>query len=315
MKIYRDLDEIQEKWEKPCVTIGNFDGVHVGHQCVFAEVRKSASENKGTAIAITFEPHPLQVLRPDGIKLISTTEQKVELIEMAGVDVLLLLPFSKEFAAIQAEDFVRDVLVKKIGVQHLFVGYDYAFGKGRTGSINFLKEQADSWGFDMTVIQPFYKNDAIVSSTRIRKLVVEGKMEETADLLGRYYQIRGTVQYGKQRGGKEIGFPTANLHITEEDLVPRSGVYVCQVICGDMRYDGVINVGYNPTFDEGVLVAEAHILEFDQNIYGKAIKVDMIHFLRGETKFAGVEALAAQIRSDIVEAKKILAEKKGRMSL
>jgi riboflavin kinase/FMN adenylyltransferase len=308
MKIYRKVEEIVEPFANACVTIGNFDGVHLGHQMLFAEVAGRAYKRKGTSLAITFEPHPLRILRPGGIKLISSCEQKIELIRMAGIDVLLIVPFTLEFAATSAEHFVDDILIRRIGVQELVVGYDYAFGKGRTGDINFLREQGRLKGFPVTVVEAYYLDGVLVSSTRIRQLVAEGQMEEAGRLLGRPYQIRGEVQVGKQRGGKEVGFPTANLKVDPDDLVPRHGVYVSQVICEGKCYGGVLNIGHNPTFGGQDLVAETHIFDFNQDIYGKPIKVNLLKFLRGEQKFSGAGELAAQIARDVVLAKKVLAE-------
>lgn len=308
MKIIQNIDEITETFLNPCVTIGNFDGVHLGHQRLFEVVEQRAYHARGTSIAITFDPHPLQILKPGGIKLISTIEQKIELIELSGIDVLVIIPFDRDFAATTAESFVDEVLIRRLGVKDLFVGYDYAFGKGRTGNIDFLKCQGAEKGFSVTVIDAYYKEDVIVSSTKIRELVAEGRMEETSRLLGRYYQIRGEVQRGKQRGSREIGFPTANLHISEEDLVPRRGVYVCQVISDNVCYGGVINIGYNPTFGEQTLVAETHIFDFNRDIYGKPIKVNLIKYLRGEEKYKSVDELSRQISKDVVKAKEVLAK-------
>lgn len=307
MKIIRNIEDIQGDFKNPCVTIGNFDGVHLGHQQLFDAVRRRALDNEGTSIAITFDPHPLQVLKPGGIKLISTIEQKIELIGLSGIDVLIVIPFNRHFAKTSAESFVDEILRERIGVTDLFVGYDYAFGKGRTGNIDFLRRQGREKGFRVTVIEAHYKNGTIVSSTKIRQLVAEGRMVETAELLGRYYQIRGEVQRGRQRGGPEVGYPTANLHISEEDLVPQCGVYVCQVICDEICYGGVINIGYNPTFGEKKLVAETHIFDFERNIYGKPIKVNFLKYLRGEEKFEGAPQLTEQIAKDVLAARDVLA--------
>lgn len=315
MKIYRKIDEIKQPFSNACVTIGNFDGVHFGHQQLFSRVVEKAQGRKGTSIAITFDPHPLQVLLPGGIKLISTCDQKTELIEMAGIDVLLIIPFTREFAKTTAEFFVADLLVKRIGMQELVVGYDYAFGKGRSGNIDFLKKQGEIFGFPVTVIEPYYEQNELVSSSKIRQLVVEGKMESAGSLLGRHYQIRGTVQRGKQRGGKEIGFPTANLKLAEEDLVPRHGVYVTQVICDGKCYGGVLNIGYNPTFGEEQLVAETHIFNFNKDIYGRPIKINLLKFLRSERKFSGVQELAEQIGRDVLRAKQVLAYHKKELAV
>lgn len=315
MKIYRELENLTEKYPYPCVTIGNFDGVHLGHQMLFSEVVQAAYRSKGTSIAITFNPHPLQVLRTGGIKLISNCDQKAELIEMAGLDVLVIVPFTRNFAAMSAEEFVDDFLVGRIGVRELVVGYDYAFGKGRRGDIDFLKSQGGEKGFPVTVVEPYYENDMLVSSTKVRELVADGRMIDASRLLGRPYQIRGVVQVGKQRGGKEIGFPTANLCVEEEDLVPKYGVYVSQVICDGKCYGGVLNIGFNPTFGEEKLVAETHIFAFNQDIYGKPIKVNLLKFLRSERKFPSIKELASQISHDVQEAKKVLVEQQKELSL
>jgi riboflavin kinase/FMN adenylyltransferase len=310
MKIFRNTENITHHFTNACVTIGNFDGVHFGHQQLFRTVVQKAEAIDGTSVAITFDPHPLQILLPGGIKLISTCEQKIELIEMSGIDVLLIIPFTQEFAKTTADDFVADLLVRRLGVKELVVGYDYAFGKGRSGNIQFLKRQGEFFGFPVTVVDAYYMNNKLVSSTRIRELVREGEMTAAQELLGRSYQLRGTVQVGKQRGGKVIGFPTANLKFNEEDLVPKHGVYVVQVICNGRCYGGVLNIGYNPTFGEEQLVAETHIFDFNDDIYGQPIKVNLLRFLRSERKFSGPKDLAEQIGKDVLLAKKILAEQR-----
>jgi riboflavin kinase / FMN adenylyltransferase len=307
MQILKGTEEVVGEITNACVTIGNFDGVHFGHQQLFQTVVQKARAIKGTSVAITFDPHPLQVLVPGGIKLISTCEQKVELVEMAGIDVLLIIPFTREFAKTTADDFVADLLVRQLGVKELVVGYDYAFGKGRSGNIDFLQRQGKHYGFPVTVVDAYYLDGELVSSTRIRELVREGDMAAARKLLGRNYQIRGTVQMGKQRGGKVIGFPTANLKFNEEDLVPKHGVYVTQVICRGCGYGGILNIGYNPTFGEDQLVAETHIFDFNDDIYGQPIKVNLLKFLRSERKFSGPQELAEQIGKDVLVAKSILA--------
>lgn len=308
MKIYWNLDEIEEPFDRPCVTIGNFDGVHLGHQMLFSRIVQRAAENNGRSVVVTFDPHPLRVLRPDSIKLISTVEQKIEQIEKAGIDVLIIISFDRAFAATSAEYFVQKILLDTIGMRELVVGYDYAFGKGRSGDTAFLKKQGELKGFPVTVVEALSANDMLVSSSKIRELVHAGRMMDAQGLLGRPYQIRGVVQVGKKRGGKEIGFPTANLKVNEEDLVPRIGVYVTQVICEGKCYGGVLNIGYNPTFDEQQLVAETHIFDFNKDIYGKPIKINLLKFLRDERKFSGIKELAAQISRDVVQAGEVLGD-------
>ena len=306
MKLYTDLSDIKEPFADACVTIGNFDGVHLGHQMLFSEVVTRARKRGGTSIVVTFDPHPLKVLRPESIRLISTTEQKIELIDRAGIDVLIIIPFDREFAATTADSFVDDILVKTIGVKELVVGYDYAFGRGRQGNIEFLKTKGKAYGFPVTVVEAHFEGGMLVSSTKIRELVALGRMRDVRTLLGRYYQIRGEVQRGRQRGGRLLGFPTANLKISEEDLCPKRGVYVTQVIYDGKCYGGVSNIGYNPTFGEDRLVAETHIFNFDYDIYGKPIKINLLRHLRSEKKFRGPEELAIQIQQDIKVAHKVL---------
>lgn len=313
MHIYKRIEEIERPFPYACVTIGNFDGVHLGHQQLFATVVRKAKAHGGASVVITFDPHPLQVLLPSGIKLISTCQHKVELIAAAKLDALLIIPFTKEFAKTSAEDFVSELLLRRLGVKELVVGYDYAFGKGRSGNIEFLRRKGEEHGFPVTVVDAYTIGDTVVSSTKIRELVQAGEMELAAELLGRSYQIRGTVQVGKQRGGKVIGFPTANLTFDDEDLVPKHGVYVTQVIWRGLCYGGILNIGYNPTFGEQQLVAETHIFDFNEDIYGQPIKVNLLKFLRSEEKFAGPRELAAQIEKDVQVAKALLAN--GRKSL
>jgi len=308
MQLYRNVTDIKAPFDKAVVTIGNFDGVHLGHQLLFSEVVGRAYRNGGTSVVVTFAPHPLKVLRPDGIKLISSTEQKIELIRFAGIDALVVIPFDREFAKTPALDFVNNILVGAIGVQDLVVGYDYAFGRGREGNIDFLRRQGQEKGFPVTVVAAHHEDGMLVSSTKIRELVMDGRMRDVRKLLGRYYQIRGEVQRGRQRGGKEVGFPTANLKVSEEDLCPKKGVYVTQVIYDGKMYGGVSNIGYNPTFGENKLVAETHIFDFNHDIYGHPIKINLLRHLRGEKKFNSVEELSAQIRQDIEIAHEVLAE-------
>lgn len=310
MEIYTDLNDIRHPFPQAHVTIGNFDGVHLGHQKLFDQVVARARQNKGTSVAITFDPHPLKVLSPQGIRLISTTPQKIELIERAGIDVLVIIPFNREVAVTTAVDFVDEVLVRRVGIRDLVVGYDYAMGKGRQGDTAFLERQGAEKGFSVTVMPAYYEQGMLVSSTRIRELVAAGKMRDVRRLLGRYYQIRGDVQWGRQRGGKLLGFPTANLSLSEEDLCPKRGVYVTQVIYDGKQYGGVSNIGYNPTFGETSLVAETHIFDFSADIYGRPLRINLLRHLRGEITFSGPEALARQIRKDIEVAQKVLAKER-----
>ena len=310
MKIITNLNDIHAPLSRAHVTIGNFDGVHLGHQKLFEQVVARARQNQGTSVGVTFDPHPLKVLSPHGIRLISTLPQKIEMIERAGIDVLVIIPFTQEIATTSAVDFVDRVLLQCIGMQDLVVGYDYAMGKGRQGDTAFLTAQAACKGFSIVVMPAHYEQGQLVSSTKIRDLVAAGKMRDVRRLLGRHYQIRGDVQLGRQRGGKLLGFPTANLSLSEEDLCPKRGVYVTQVTYDGRQYGGVSNIGYNPTFGENTLVAETHIFEFNADIYGRPLKINLLRHLRNEKKFSGPEELARQIRRDIEVAQKVLSKER-----
>ncbi|PIE56545.1 MAG: riboflavin biosynthesis protein RibF [Desulfobulbus propionicus] len=315
MQILRSLDDIAAPFEQACVTIGNFDGVHLGHQRLFEEVVSRAHQMGGTSVAVTFAPHPLKILRPGGVRLISSTSQKIELIRRAGLDVLVIIPFNRIFAEMPAAQFVDEVLLRRLGIRHLVVGFDYAFGREREGDIDFLVQQGAAKGFPVTVIHAHVVEGTLVSSTKIRELVVAGRMRDVRRLLGRWYQIRGVVSRGKQRGGRMLGFPTANLQLSEEDLCPKTGVYVTQVIYDGRQYGGVANIGYNPTFADTALVAETHIFDFNRDIYGKSLHIDLLRHLRSETVFASTEDLVVQIRKDIEVAHKVLEEARQRQLL
>lgn len=312
MEIFTDLSQIQNPFPQAHVTIGNFDGVHLGHQKLFEQVVTRARQQGGTSVAVTFDPHPLKVLSPQGIRLISTTPQKIELIERAGIDVLVIIPFTRAMAATSAEEFVDQVLLQRLGMHDLVVGYDYAMGKGRQGDTVFLQQQGAAKGFSVQVMAAHYEAGMLVSSSRIRALVAAGKMGDVRRLLGRWYQIRGDVQWGRQRGGAQLGFPTANLYLSEEDLCPKPGVYVTQVLYDGRQYGGVSNIGYNPTFGDTSLVAETHIFDFNADIYGRPLKINLLKHLRGEIAFRSINDLVRQIRRDIEVARKVLAKEQRR---
>ena len=310
MKIIQDIETIKEPFKSAVITIGNFDGVHLGHQALFHEVIEMADTMDGTAIAMTFEPHPIRVISNNGHPpLITLIEQKTELIEKSGIDVLICIPFTMDFAALSAQTFVEDILVKRIGMKAIIVGQDYTFGHKREGTVDLLRQYADKLGFQVIVpdwIQPIDANNDRISSTAIRQLVMDGRMEKAGKMLGRDYQIRGTVAHGRDRGGKLLGIPTANINLHDE-LCPKVGVYAVIVYYDGNRYPAVANIGYSPTFDDHVFTVEAHILDFKKDIYGEKIMVNFVQRLRDEKKFSGIPELIEQIDQDIVDARKILA--------
>jgi riboflavin kinase/FMN adenylyltransferase len=310
MEVIRDLNEIVQPFRNAVVTIGNFDGVHIGHRALFDQVIKKAKSLEGTSVVVTFEPHPIRVLNcHKHFPLITLYEQKVELIGVTGIDALVCIPFTREFAATPARTFVKEVLCDAIGMKSVIVGPDYSFGKSREGNISLLREMGETYGFEVIISGWVDQGPRRISSTEIRNLVTEGRVEEAAELLGRHYQVRGTVIRGRDRGGKILGFPTANLTLYDE-LCPKGGVYAVTVEHRGIYHQGVANIGYSPTFDNGEFSIEVHILDFDQNVYEQPIRVNFVERLRGERKFPRPELLAAQIKKDIERARQILASLK-----
>ena len=311
MKLVNHLGQISKPFKNAVITIGNFDGVHIGHQALFHEVIEKADRIGGTSIAMTFEPHPMRVLKQNNHPpLITLYEQKQELIERTGIDVLICVPFTTQFAALTAREFVEDLLVRQIGMKAIVVGEDYSFGKNREGNLELLKSYAAELGFDVIVASwiKLAKNyPDRISSTRIRELIMDGQMVEAHKMLGRHYQIRGIVVTGRDRGGKVLGIPTANMHLQDE-LCPKTGIYAVTVEYRENLYNGVANIGYSPTFDDHEFTVEVHILDFCDNIYDKKIRVNFIQRIRDEQKFSNISELIDQIKKDIAAARDILAK-------
>jgi riboflavin kinase/FMN adenylyltransferase len=292
----------------PVVTIGNFDGVHKGHQVLFEKVRDRAMDLQGTSVVITFEPHPIKVMSPEKLRpLITISEQKKELVMSQGIDILLLIKFNLKFAGISARDFVKDILVDRIGIKEIVVGYDYAFGHSREGNIQLLREMGQEFKFTVHQVRPVYAGKTLVSSTSIRNLIVEGNLSEANRLLGRNYQIRGKVIEGRKRGEPLLGYATANLRLPD-GLIPREGVYIVTVELEGKLYQGVTNIGYNPTFKDKTLSVETHIFDFSANIVKQNIKVNFLSRLRDEITFTTVEELSQQISRDIEQAREFFRE-------
>lgn len=306
MTVITDLGELEKPLKNPVLTIGNFDGVHKGHLALFDKVKTLARDIQGQSVVMTFEPHPIKVVKPgNGPPLITPVEQKLKLIAEAGIDVILCLPFNKEFAAISADDFVNELLVKKIGVKEIVVGYDYSFGAGRRGNIDFLRKMGEELGFKVHVVEPIHLNDTLVSSTSIRNLVKEGNLPEAKRLLGRDYQITGIVKTGMGRGSKILGFPTANL-IPVDELIPKKGVYAVKAYIYNKEYNGVCNIGLNPTFGGTSLSIETHVLDFSGDIVGEKFTIKFISRLREEKTFKSKDELAEQIKKDVIKARELL---------
>ena len=305
MTLIHDPEQLKQPLTNPVLTIGNFDGVHKGHLVLFNIVKEKARSIGGQSVVITFDPHPIKVMKhANGPLLITPTQQKLRLIDDAGIDVIFCIPFTKKFAAIPARDFVQNILVDKIGIREIVVGYDYTFGHKREGNITLLKEMGNHLNFKVHVVEPVSIDHTLISSTSIRNLVQEGKLFETKKLLGRNYQICGTVVKGKNRGARLLGIPTANLKLIDE-LTPKPGVYAVTVFVDKKTYYGLTNIGYNPTFGNGAFSVETHILDFSGDLLGTTIKVNFVERLRSEKTFGSVHDLSDQIAQDIQHAKKI----------
>lgn len=306
MQIARERQEIHLDLSKgACVTIGNFDGVHKGHQKLIQRAIQKAKARDMSSVVISFCPHPLHVLvGPHTPPFITVRDQKLDIIESLGVDLMLLINFTRELANLTPEEFVATYLVEWCNTKELVVGYDYTFGKGRQGNFQLLQVMGEKYGFGVERLDSVIINDAIVSSTRIRDMIRAGDVWGVKPLLGRFYVVRGRVVHGKKRG-KTLGFPTANLKL-ENEVHPATGVYAVWIQRNGDIFPGVANIGYNPTFGNDELSVEAHILDFDGDIYEQELQVHFVQRLRPEKKFSGVDELIARIQEDIALARNIL---------
>jgi len=306
MEIIRNLDQLNPALQKSVVTIGNFDGVHLGHREIFREVVKKAHDLEAVSVVVTFVPHPLKVLRPEQApRLLNTYAEKERLIRASCVDYLVELPFDTAMADMAPQEFVDRILVGKLGARHLIIGYDYAFGRDRSGDADFLTQLGVSRGFTVQVLGPILRGEEIYSSTLVRRLLAAGDVAGVVEPLGRHFTLEGRVIRGASRGAK-LGFPTANL-LTDKEILPRPGVYAVKVKHNGDLYDGVMNIGFNPTFGAERISLEVHILDFDQDLYGQTLRVYFVERLRDEKVFRSAEELAISIAADIKSARGILA--------
>jgi len=314
VRIARGSRTLEKPLERAVLTVGNFDGFHVGHQRIVATVTARARACDGQAAVYTFEPHPRKVLQPEHApRLLTTLEQKLELFEAAGVDVAIVEPFDREFARLPAERFVHEVLHERIDPIEVYVGYDFRYGRDREGSMRTLTELGPHLGFSVTIVPEVKLGRRDVNSTRIRELLEQASVEEAGLLLGRPYRIRGRVVPGDRRG-RTLGFPTLNLD-AENEVLPQTGVYAGHVRFLDEGspaahsvFGAVTNVGRRPTFGGSPRVlTEAHLLDFAAEAYGRRIEVTFEHHLRAEQRFPDVDALRAQIAADAELARKKLA--------
>jgi riboflavin kinase/FMN adenylyltransferase len=306
MDVIRGSENIPASLRGAVVTIGNFDGVHLGHQHIFRHLIEEAHKDKRPAVVISFEPHPKMVLHPERrpFYLITSPEEKIRHISNLGIDALILIPFTLDYARTTAEEFIHDVLWERLRIRKILIGHDYTFGRGKEGNKAFLTAAGNRLGFDVEVLSAFKIGDTTISSTRIRKAILAGEVRQAASLLGRPYNLTGDVISGHHRGGS-LGFPTANIH-PDKELIPSVGVYAVHVILEGRLLNGVLSIGYNPTFADQKLSIEVYIFDFNENIYGKLLDVLFVERLRDEIRFADPKELIAQIGRDIARVREIL---------
>ena len=298
MKIIQSITAFNSS-EKTIVTIGTFDGIHIGHQKILKNLIRTANNEGKKSVLLTFFPHPRMVLQKENkILLLNTIKEKSGLLEKMGLDYLIIHPFSREFSRLTALDFVRDILVNKLNTSRLIIGYDHHFGKNREGNIHQLKEYSLLYDFKVEEIPAQDIDDVSVSSTKIRTALKDGNLKTANNYLGYHYMLNGTVVSGKKLGGT-IGFPTANLEIKEPyKLVPKTGVYIIKTHINTVLYTGIMNIGFNPTVLGKHQTIEAHLFDFNEDLYGKEIMIEFIYFLREEHKFESVKELVVQLNID-----------------
>lgn len=289
------------------VTVGTFDGVHQGHWAVLQEIRRRARAADRRSVLLTFHPHPLRIVRPEAAPpLLTTPAEKKEILAESGLDYAVFLQFSRVLSQYSPERFVREILVGRLGVEELVIGYDHGFGRGRAGDAETLRELGVELGFEVDVVDPVEVGSEAVSSTRIRKAVAEGEMGRARRGLGRPYSIRGVVVKGEGRG-RSLGFPTANLEVVDgEKLVPPEGIYAVRGALRSGIHPGALHLGPRPTFRGSPPTIELHLLDFEGELYGELVRVDFVERLRGVRPFSTVEALVEQMRADVARAREVL---------
>lgn len=293
------------------VTVGTFDGVHLGHRKLMQTVVAKAKKRNARSVVVTFDPHPREIINPGkgGIKMLTTLKERCEILEDIGVDILLVIPFDRDFSLLTSEEFVRDIIFDKIGVSEFVIGYDHQFGRDREGTIDTIERLGEELEFDSHVVSKQEMGDVTISSTLIRNTLSEaGDVKKAAEYLGRKYLLNGIVMHGDERG-RTIGYPTANLKPEHENkVIPKNGVYAVKVRVDDQWYGGMMNIGVRPTFDDPQRTIEVNIFDFDQDIYGDTIQVRFVDRIRDEQRFDGIETLKAQLGKDKNQSLDILKQ-------
>ena len=307
MQHFHNIEEIQ--LEQSWLTIGSFDGVHLGHQQIIHDLVKGAHDNGQPAVVVTFHPHPQLIIKKEGRPYYLTLpDKRAQLLGDLGVDIILTYPFTRETSQMRAEEFIA-LLHQRLQFSRLWVGYDFALGRNREGDPAYLKNLSQKFGYTLKEILPYSIDGELVSSSRIRKSIREGKVREAAAFLGRSFEVTGTVVIGANRG-KSLGFATSNLDVPQEMVDIKPGVYACLTDLDGQTWKAVTNIGFRPTFEEGILSPriEAHLMGFSGNLYGEELSLRFVERLRDEMKFDQISALQAQIKTDIDQALHILGE-------
>ncbi|SEW54637.1 bifunctional riboflavin kinase/FAD synthetase [Chitinophaga arvensicola] len=311
MQVHRDLDHLPE-FRNAIITIGTFDGVHAGHRFIIEQLEQAANACGGETVIITFDPHPREVLlpSPNNIRLLTTLPEKIALLERAGIDHLVVVPFTKAFSEMPARSYLEDFLVARFKPHTIIIGYDHRFGHNREGGLELLEAEQQQYGFTLIEIPQQVVHDLTVSSTKIRKSLQEGGVRLANELLGYTYFLTGTVVHGDKMG-RQLGYPTANLHLADErKLIPAEGIYAVRAqLNGRAEWiPAVMSIGFRPTFNGTDLRLEVHIFDFNEDIYGQELTVHFVEYIRSNLKFDNIDALIVQMDKDSAQAKGILAK-------
>jgi len=302
LKLFHSINDFQST-KKTILTLGTFDGVHIGHKKILERITQNTENGKYESLVLTFFPHPRMVLQEKSeIRLLNTIDEKIKLLEATGIENLVVHPFNESFSRLTAEEFVSTILVDKFQIQKIIIGHDHRFGRNRTANIDDLIAFGIEYGFEVEQISAEEIQDVSVSSTKIRKALNEGNMALANEYLGYSYFLNGTIVKGKQLG-RTIGFPTANIHIEEDyKLIPKIGVYVVKAIVNEETVYGMMNIGFNPTVNGDKQTIEVHLFNFDKDIYDQNIEVCLLHYIREEQKFSSLDALKAQLNQDKIDS-------------
>ncbi len=308
MQVFNDLNEIKND-RNTVLTIGTFDGIHLGHKKLIDKVIADAEKSGGRSFLVTFNPHPRSIVSKDfELKLLTNLKEKTKILDSLGMQNLFILNFTKEISQLTAEEFFKKFIINGIGLRKIVIGFNHHFGKGRVGDSNTLIGMGKTYGFDVETIEAFKQGDEVISSSKVRNLLIEGDIKKVNNFLGRSYSFGGRVIHGDKRG-RSLGFPTANIELdNEKKLLPALGIYLVEFFVKNEKYFGLLSVGKRPTFYEsGKIVPEVYILDFDQDIYGEIIRVNILERIRGEEKFSSAEELVRQMNKDKVTCLELIS--------